>query len=95
LGRDSGNTPLQRSRVALAIRAAKAACTDVLRIIASIGGAVNGLTVEAIKNQIPCYVSAPSLRTKKRAGAADDLIEVVRPYQNEQSRQSEQRVPFQ
>ena len=59
---------------------AKVGCADVLLIIASIRGAVNGLTVEVIKNHIPCYVSAPSLRTKERAGAADDLIEVVRPY---------------
>jgi DNA-binding FrmR family transcriptional regulator len=55
-------------------------CADVLQIITSVRGAVNGLMAEVIEDHIRCHVTAPSLAAKKRDEGADDLIEVVRAY---------------
>jgi DNA-binding FrmR family transcriptional regulator len=59
---------------------AEVACADVLRVIASVRGAVNGLMAEVIADHIRCHVILPSLAAKQRAEGADDLIEVVRAY---------------
>jgi DNA-binding FrmR family transcriptional regulator len=59
---------------------AEVACHDVLQVIASVRGAVDGLMAEVIEDHIRCHVCAPSLGAKKRAAGADDLIEVVRSY---------------
>lgn len=59
---------------------AEVGCADVLQVIASVRGAVNGLMVEVIEDHIRCHVVAPSLAEKHRAEGADDLIEVVRAY---------------
>jgi DNA-binding FrmR family transcriptional regulator len=55
-------------------------CADVLQVIASVRGAVNGLMAEVIEDHIKCHVTDPSVPAKERAEAADDLIEVVRAY---------------
>jgi DNA-binding FrmR family transcriptional regulator len=55
-------------------------CADVLQVITSVRGAVNGLMAEVIEDHIRCHVTAPSIAAKQRAEAADDLIEVVRTY---------------
>jgi DNA-binding FrmR family transcriptional regulator len=55
-------------------------CADVLQVIASVRGAVNGLMAEVIEDHIRCHVSAPALAASERAEGADDLIEVVRAY---------------
>ena len=55
-------------------------CADVLQLIASVRGAVNGLMAEVIEDHIKCHVIAPSVAAGDRADAADDLIEVVRAY---------------
>jgi len=59
---------------------AEVGCADVLQVIASVRGAVNGLMAEVIEDHVRCHVTAPSLASKERADAADDLIEVVRSY---------------
>lgn len=59
---------------------AELGCADVLQVIASVRGAVNGLMAEVIEDHVRCHVVAPTLAAKQRAEAADDLIEVVRAY---------------
>lgn len=59
---------------------AEVGCADVLQVIASVRGAVNGLMAEVIEDHVRCHVSAPALAANKRAAGADDLIEVVRAY---------------
>lgn len=55
-------------------------CGDVLQLITSIRGAVNGLMAEVIEDHIRCHVIAPSLSARVRDENADELIEVVRSY---------------
>jgi DNA-binding FrmR family transcriptional regulator len=59
---------------------AEAGCADVLQVIASVRGAVNGLMAEVIEDHVRCHVVAPSLAANKRVEGADDLIEVVHAY---------------
>ena len=59
---------------------AEVGCADVLQVIASVRGAVNGLMAEVIEDHIRCHVTAPSLAAKQRDEGADHLIEVVRAY---------------
>lgn len=59
---------------------AEIGCADVLQVIASVRGAVDGLMAEVIEDHIRCHVSAPSLGAKERSEGADSLIEVVRAY---------------
>jgi len=55
-------------------------CADVLQVIASVRGAVNGLMAEVIEDHVRNHVVAPSLAANERAEAADDLIGVLRAY---------------
>jgi DNA-binding FrmR family transcriptional regulator len=55
-------------------------CADVLQVIASVRGAVNGLMAEVIEDHVRCHVGAPWLAAKDRAEATDELIDVVRTY---------------
>jgi FrmR/RcnR family transcriptional regulator, repressor of frmRAB operon len=59
---------------------AELACADVLPVIASVRGAVDGLMAEVIEDHIRWHVCAPSLAAKERAAGADDLIEIVGSY---------------
>jgi DNA-binding FrmR family transcriptional regulator len=59
---------------------AEVGCADVLQVIASVRGAVNGLMAEVIEDHVRCHVTAPALAASERAAGADDLIEVVRAY---------------
>jgi DNA-binding FrmR family transcriptional regulator len=59
---------------------AEVGCADVLQIITSVRGAVNGLMAEVIEDHIKCHVTAPSIAAKERDEARDELIEVVRAY---------------
>jgi DNA-binding FrmR family transcriptional regulator len=56
---------------------AEAGCANVLQIIASVRGAVNGLMAVVVEDHIRCHVAAPSLATKRRAEGADDLVEFL------------------
>lgn len=56
-------------------------CYDVLRLVASIRGAVNGLTGEVIEDHIRNHVVDPNDDPDPlRAQGAEELIEVVRTY---------------
>ena len=59
---------------------AEVACADVLQVIASVRGAVDGLMAEVIEDHIRSHLCAPSLGATERAAGADDLIEIVRSY---------------
>jgi DNA-binding FrmR family transcriptional regulator len=59
---------------------AEVGCADVLQVITSVRGAVNGLMAEVIEDHIKCHVIAPSVAGKQRAEAADHLMDVVRAY---------------
>jgi FrmR/RcnR family transcriptional regulator, repressor of frmRAB operon len=59
---------------------AEVGCADVLQVITSVRGAVNGLMAEVIEDHIRCHVAAPSRAARQRAEAVDDLIEVVNAY---------------
>jgi DNA-binding FrmR family transcriptional regulator len=56
-------------------------CADVLQLVASIRGAVNGLTVELLEDHIRLHVVDPAHEPDpNRAKGAEELIDVVRTY---------------
>lgn len=56
-------------------------CADVLQLVASIRGAVNGLTVELIEDHIREHVVDPAREPDlDRARGTEELIEVLRTY---------------
>jgi len=56
-------------------------CADVLMLVASVRGAINGLTAELLEDHIRHHVVDPAHETNaERARGAADLIEVVRTY---------------
>jgi DNA-binding FrmR family transcriptional regulator len=56
-------------------------CADVLMLVASMRGAINGLTVELMEDHIRHHVVNPdSERDETRAKGAAELIEVLRTY---------------
>ena len=60
---------------------AEAPCGEVLNLVASVRGAVNGLTSELIEDHIREHVSNPDKDDNpERAQGAAELIEVIRTY---------------
>lgn len=60
---------------------AEAECGEVLRLIASVRGAVNGLMAEVVEDHIRTHVVDPAFEPDRaRAQGADELIDVVRTY---------------
>jgi len=60
---------------------ADADCADVLNLVASVRGAINGLTVELIEDHIRHHVADPDTDTDpQRAEGAAELIDVIRTY---------------
>lgn len=60
---------------------AEAPCGDVLNQVASVRGAVNGLSVELIEDHIREHVANPDTdQDPERAKGVFDLIQVVRTY---------------
>lgn len=60
---------------------AELGCTDVLMLVASMRGAINGLTAEVMEDHIRHHVVNPATETDPdRARGASELIEVVRTY---------------
>ena len=60
---------------------AEIGCADVLMLVASVRGAVNGLTVELVEDHIRNHVVDPALEPDpERAKGAAELIDVVRTY---------------
>lgn len=58
---------------------AEAPCSDVLNLVASIRGAVNGLTSELIEDHVREHVVSASDEAARSRGA-EELIHVVRTY---------------
>ena len=54
-------------------------CADVLQLVASVRGAMNGLTAELIEDHLHHHVVEPGQEADRMRGA-DELIEVVRTY---------------
>ena len=60
---------------------AQAPRSDILNQVASVRGAMNGITVELIEDHIREHVSNPDTETDPaRAEGTADLIQVVRTY---------------
>jgi DNA-binding FrmR family transcriptional regulator len=60
---------------------AELGCTDVLMLVASMRGAVNGLTAEVMEDHIRHHVVNPDTDSDpERAKGTAELIEVVRTY---------------
>lgn len=60
---------------------AELGCTDVLMLVASVRGAVTGLTTELVEDHIRHHVVDPaSEKDPDKAKGAADLIDVVRTY---------------
>jgi FrmR/RcnR family transcriptional regulator, repressor of frmRAB operon len=56
-------------------------CGEILNLVASVRGAVHGLTVELIEDHIREHVAGPGAGTdRQREEGAAELIEVVRRY---------------
>ncbi len=58
---------------------ARQPCGDILNLVASVRGAVNGLTVELIEDHIRGHVAGHESQGEREVGAAE-LIEIVRRY---------------
>ncbi|MGJ4956177.1 metal/formaldehyde-sensitive transcriptional repressor [Bradyrhizobium sp. HKCCYLRH2015] len=60
---------------------AELGCADVLMLVASVRGAIGGLTTELLEDHIRHHVVDPAHESDPdRAKGAADLIEVVRTY---------------
>ena len=60
---------------------AEVGCADVLQVIASVRGAMNGLMAEVMEDHIRFHVVDPAReRDPNRAKGAEELIDVVRTY---------------
>lgn len=58
-------------------------CEDILQLVASCRGALNGLMAELIEGHLRYHVLAPNLKTRpSQLEAVDDLIAVVKRYFN-------------
>jgi len=56
-------------------------CEEILQLVASCRGALNGLMAELIEGQVRYHVLVPSQKTlPSQLEAADDLIAVVKRY---------------
>jgi DNA-binding FrmR family transcriptional regulator len=59
----------------------EAPCGDTLQLVASVRGALNGLTIELIEEHVRNHVVDPEHETDaERAKGAADLLAVVRTY---------------
>ena len=58
-------------------------CEEVLQLVASCRGALNGLMAELIEGHVRFHVLSPDQKTQPaQLAAADDLIAVVKRYFN-------------
>ncbi len=58
---------------------AELGCADVLQLVASVRGALNGLTVELIEHHLHGHVLDATGDAERRRGA-DELMDVIRTY---------------
>ncbi len=59
---------------------AEIGCADVLMLVASMRGAVNGLTAEVMEDHIRHHIIDPDKDNSAPAQGAAELIEVLRTY---------------
>ena len=60
---------------------AELGCADILMLVASMRGAINGLTAEVMEDHIRNHIVDPAKEPKSSgAQGASDLIEVLRTY---------------
>ncbi|HLJ87118.1 MAG TPA: metal/formaldehyde-sensitive transcriptional repressor [Candidatus Angelobacter sp.] len=56
-------------------------CSDILRLITSARGAMNGIMVELLEDQLRFHVLDPNQKlSAEQAVAADGLMETIRSY---------------
>ena len=55
-------------------------CADVLMLVASMRGAVNGLTAEVMEDHIRHHIVDPDKVDSDQAKGASELIDVLRTY---------------
>lgn len=55
------------------------ACLEVMQLVASIRGAMNGLMAELIEGHVEHHVAAPAADADRRRGAAE-LVGILRTY---------------
>lgn len=58
---------------------AELGCADVLQLVASVRGAMNGLTAELVEHHVLGHILEAE-DPKERAKGADELIDVIRTY---------------
>lgn len=58
---------------------AELGCADVLQLVASVRGAVGGLTAELMEDHIRDHVLHPTDAAERQRGG-DELIDVIRTY---------------
>ncbi|MFN7104320.1 MAG: metal/formaldehyde-sensitive transcriptional repressor, partial [Pseudorhizobium sp.] len=58
----------------------EAPCAETLNLVASVRGAVTGLTAELIEEHIQEHVAGPDQDAAARQQGAAELIEVIRRY---------------
>lgn len=58
---------------------AELGCADVLQLVASVRGAINGLTAELMEDHVRHHIVEATTDAERRRGA-DELIEVIRTY---------------
>ncbi|WAX96594.1 metal/formaldehyde-sensitive transcriptional repressor [Aminobacter sp. NyZ550] len=58
---------------------AEVGCADVLQLVASVRGAVGGLTAELMEDHIRDHVLAPADAAERQRGG-NELIDVIRTY---------------
>lgn len=60
---------------------AETECAEILQLLASTRGGLNGLMAEVIEDHIREHVASPDIESAaERARGADELIEIVRTY---------------
>ncbi|MEX6504783.1 metal/formaldehyde-sensitive transcriptional repressor [Jiella sp. M17.18] len=59
---------------------AEIGCGDVLMLVASMRGAVNGLTAEVMEDHIRHHIVDPDKEDSPQATGAAELIDVLRTY---------------
>ena len=54
-------------------------CADVLQLVASVRGAINGLTAELMEDHLQHHVVEAATGVERQRGA-DELVDVIRTY---------------
>jgi len=58
---------------------AELGCTEILQLVASVRGAMNGLTTELMEDHIRHHVLEPTSEAERRRGG-EELIEILGTY---------------